>query len=236
MMSCTIVIPARLDATRLPRKPLLDIGGVPMCVSVAKRAIAANIGRVIVACCGDEIAHEVKKHGVDAIVTDPTLQSGTDRVFAAMQFEPKTDFVINLQGDLPLVDPKILSKLIEFSKSHPNFDITTPVCKVDDAGSNNKVKVVMTNDSKALYFSRSNIPYGASSYFEHVGIYMYKYESLKKFVSLPSSYLEKCEKLEQLRALENGMSIGCCIIDSSPQSVDTIEDYLVVLSQIKNID
>lgn len=233
MLSCAIVIPSRLAAVRLPRKPLLEIDGVPMIVSVAKRAKQANIGKVIVSCCGGEIADAVKSHGINAVITDPDLPSGTDRVFAAIDKMEKVDVVINLQGDIPLVDPKVLPLLLDALEKNKDWSIATPVAKVQDADSPSKVKVAMSDNNRALYFSRSKIPYGSDFYFEHIGVYAYRYDDLKRFVSLEQSSLEKFEKLEQLRALDDGMIIGCVCVDKAPISVDTFEDYEAVLRYLK---
>lgn len=233
-MSIIILIPARLAATRLPNKPLADIHGKPMIVHVMERAKEANIGPVVVACCCESIKNIIEQHGGTAILTNPDHASGTDRIFEALEiFDPEGDFshIINLQGDLPFIDPQSL-QILSRHMIEGDYDMTTlaaPLVDKDDFHNSNVVKIAMTpvpenQCTKAYYFSRSSIPYHASQGYHHIGIYGYKRDALKQFVSASPSILEKDEKLEQLRALELGMQIHAVVMNTVPYSVDTQED------------
>ena len=228
-----IVIPARISSTRLPKKMLAEIDGDPLIVKTYKSAIAANIGKVIVACDGPEIAKVIENAGGNAVITDPALPSGTDRVFAAWKSydrEKKYKYLINVQGDLPFINPKFISGTAEFLKNS-DYDITTPAAPIYDNSFeiNSVVKIAVTftseSEGQALYFSRSPIPFGGP-YYHHVGLYCFRTETLEKFVALPQSRLEKIEKLEQLRAMENGMKIGVKLFSDlePPISIDTQAD------------
>lgn len=232
-MKSLILIPARMASTRLPGKPMADIGGIPMIVRVAQQAEAASIGPVIIATDAPEIATAVTKAGFEAVMTGDHHQSGSDRIFEALTaFDTAGEFeaIINLQGDLPAIPPgdiqAVLSPLKEF-----DADIATLGCEiVDDAERSdpNVVKIVGSPVGekllKALYFSRATVPWGDGPLHHHIGIYGYRRDALQRFVSLPPSPLEKRERLEQLRALEAGMSIYAGIVDSVPISVDTPDD------------
>lgn len=224
-----IVIPARMQATRLPGKPLALIGDAPMIVQVMRRALEADIGPVLIACDGEEIAAAVHAHGGTAIITDPALPSGSDRVWEAVkQFDPeaKHDIIINLQGDLPTLAPHLLRDLL------PPFDaaavdITTlaaVIARPEEHASPNVVKAVRAENGRALYFTRATAPHGEGSRYHHIGVYAYRRSALQRFVSLPPSPLELREKLEQLRALEAGMRIDIVVADTVPLGVDTPED------------
>lgn len=228
-----IVIPARVGSTRLPGKMLADINGDPLIVRTYKSVVAANVGPVIVACDGQEIVDVIKAAGGEAIITDPALPSGTDRVYAAYKkydTEKKFKYIINVQGDLPFVDSRFISSCAELMRTE-RYDMTTPAAPITDESYkvNSVVKIAVAHvsetEGKALYFSRSPIPFGGP-YYHHVGLYCFRVNALEKFMSLPQSSLEKIEKLEQLRALENGMTIGIRILPDieSPISVDTAED------------
>lgn len=229
-----VVIPARMASERLPGKPLADIGGVPMIVHVMQRAMAANVGPVVVACAEVEIADAVRAGGGTAVMTDPNLPSGTDRVRAAADIiDPEKNYncVINVQGDLPTLDPLAVSAAVDVLAEVPDCDISTLVVATEDAreiADPNVVKAVLTMESdkrgRALYFTRASAPSGVGSVWHHVGIYAYRRDALDKFCALPPSPLEKREKLEQLRALEAGMRIDAAVIDSEPHGVDTPED------------
>ena len=236
-MSRSIVcIPARLEATRLPGKPLADIHGRPMIVHVWERAMAAEIGRVVVATDAEEIAAVVRGAGGEAVMTRNDHQSGSDRVFEAVsRIDPEldADFVINLQGDLPTLEPSLVRTCLE-SFTGRDTAITTLGVEIKDAGektSPNVVKVVGSSIGqtrpgllRALYFTRATAPAGEGPLYHHIGIYGYRRAALERFVSLPPSPLEKREKLEQLRALEHGMRIDCAIVDTVPLGVDTPDD------------
>lgn len=239
-----IVIPSRIASTRLPRKALAEIDGEAMVVHVARRAVAAGLGPVLVAAGDEEIRQAVAgMAGVEALLTDPALPSGSDRVQAALKaYDPQGhyDCVINLQGDLPLVEPTTLQQALR-PLEEGQFDIGTLVAPVQspaerDADSVVKVACTFREDedvARALYFSRSVIPWGAGAYWHHVGVYAWRCEALARFVTLPPSGLEVREKLEQLRALEAGMTIGCARIETAPLGVDTPEDLARVRASVR---
>ena len=237
-----VIIPARLAATRLPDKPLATIAGAPMIVHVWRRAVEAGVGPVIVACADREIAEAVEAAGGEAVMTDPGLPSGSDRVRAAAAIrDPGGRFgiVVNLQGDLPAIDPALIrASLIPLRE--PAVDIATLVVPTADPGERdnpNVVKAVMSLADRAaagptagpmvgraLYFTRAAAPSGAGPVWHHIGIYAWRRPALDRFVGLPPSPLEKREKLEQLRALEAGMRIDAAVVDGVPFGVDTPED------------
>jgi len=233
-MKPIVLIPARMASTRLPGKPLADIAGTPMIVRVWRQAIAAEIGPVVVAAAEREIAAAIEAVGGRAVLTPPELPSGSDRIFAALERVDRAgdhDVIVNLQGDLPDLDPAHIKKVIE-PLSNPAVDIATLVVEIDndaDRADPSVVKpaVVWSSDGRsgrALYFSRATIPSGAGSVFHHLGIYAYRRAALTRFVALSPSPLEKREKLEQLRALEAGMHVAVMRVDSVPLSVDTADD------------
>jgi len=229
-----LVIPARMASTRLPGKPLADIGGIPMILHVMERAKAANVGPVVIACAEAEIAEAVRTAGGQAVLTDPDLPSGTDRVRAAVEIiDPDGNFdcVVNVQGDLPTLDPLAVSTAVDVLNANPACDIATLVVATEDAREikdPNVVKAVLALESatrgRALYFTRSSAPSGEGPVFHHIGLYAYRRAALDSFCALPPSPLEKRERLEQLRALEAGMRIDAAIVDSAPEGVDTPED------------
>ncbi len=235
-MNPVILIPARLGSTRLPGKPLADICGVPMIVHVLRRALEADIGPVAVACAEQEIAEAVRAAGGTAVLTDPALPSGSDRIFAALQqLDPDGahDVIINLQGDLPAIDPGFLAEVCRpILISRERFDIGTLVAPIGgetEADASQVVKAACAfaeseTIAPALYFSRRRIPFGEGPLWHHIGVYAYRREALARFVALPESPLEQREKLEQLRALEAGMRIGVARVSHAPFGVDTLED------------
>jgi 3-deoxy-manno-octulosonate cytidylyltransferase (CMP-KDO synthetase) len=229
-----VVIPSRMASTRLPGKPLADINGKPMIVLMLERGMQANIGPVAVACGDPEIAAVVRAAGGRAVLTDPDLPSGSDRVHAALaELDPDGvhNVVVNLQGDFPTLDPASL-RLVVSPLADPAVDIGTLVVPIRDATEANTDSFVkaacLFEDGQtiapALYFSRQPIPWGPGPLWHHVGIYAYRRAALARFVSLPQSPLERREKLEQLRALENGMRIACVRMEHGPFGVDTPED------------
>lgn len=232
-MNPIVVIPSRLASTRLPRKPLADIHGRPMIVHVLDRAREADIGPVAVACADQEIADAVRAAGGIAVLTDPSLPSGSDRVQAALAVldpQGRHDVVVNLQGDLPTI-PAVQLRAVITPLSDPQIDIATLVAPAtaEEAALASVVKAVCAFDggravSPALYFSRAPIPWGPGPLWHHIGIYAYRRAALAKFVALPASPLEKRESLEQLRALEAGMRIACARVDHAPFGVDTPAD------------
>lgn len=231
MSKSLIMIPARLAATRLPNKPLLDIRGEPMIVHVLRRGLEAGLGPVVVACCSSEIARVVEKAGGHAVITEADLPSGTDRIFAAGEiFDPAHDYetIINLQGDLPFISPQTIQAVTK-PFENPDVDMTTiAACMTLKEEIENphivKIAIAMPEGSqrgRALYFSRQPIPHQAPTYYHHIGVYGYRRSSLERFVSTPPTALERIEKLEQLRALELGMRIDVEIVQEVPQSIDT---------------
>ncbi len=229
-----IIIPVRLASTRLPNKPLADICGKTMIHRVYEQAVKSGLGEVVIACDGEEIAAEAKKIGAKFVITDPNLPSGTDRIYAAFK-ELKKDFsvIVNLQGDLPNIDPAVINAAAETALKD-DCDIATVASKIKNSSeitNPNVVKIAIAENGRALYFSRAAIPHSKKDfddYFHHIGIYAYKKSALEKFVNLAPSSLEKRESLEQLRALENGMNIFVKVVDAHPLSVDTKEDLEVV--------
>lgn len=224
-----IIIPARLAATRLPQKPMAMIGNYPMIVHVWKRAMEAKIGPVLVACDSPEIADAIKKVGGEAILTDPNHPSGSDRIWEALsKYDPakKYDIIVNLQGDLPTLDSKLLPVLLTALKK-PGTDIATlaaPITRQEEHDNPSVVKAVIAQSGRALYFTRTSAPYGEGPRYHHIGIYGYTRSALERFVALRPSPLELREKLEQLRALENGLQIEVSVVETVPLGVDTPED------------
>ena len=233
-MKPIVVIPARMASTRLPGKPLADIGGVPMIVRVWRQAMAAKVGPVVVAAAEREIAEAVEAAGGRAVLTSPDLPSGSDRVFAALNAVDRAfehDIVVNLQGDLPTIDPGAIRASLD-ALITTGADIATLAAESEDgedADNPNATKVVASWDvggtrGRAHYFTRAHAPWGKGPVFVHVGLYAYKREALAHFVGLQPSPLELREKLEQLRALEAGMTIAVARVDEVPLSVDTAQD------------
>ena len=230
-----VMIPARLASTRLPNKPLAEIGGVPMIVQVWRRACAAGVGPVVVACAEPAIADAVTAHGGQALLTDPELPSGTDRIYQALcALDPERRFVrvINLQGDLPTLEPAAIRASLEPLEALGSDIGTLAVATEDpaDKAEPSVVKAIITFDEerprlgRALYFTRATAPSGAGPVYHHIGIYAYQRPVLERFAALPPSPLERRERLEQLRALEAGMQIGVALVDTVPLGVDTSVD------------
>ncbi len=227
-----VLIPARMASTRLPGKPLADIAGTPMIVRVWRQAVAAAIGPVVVAAAEAEIAAAIEMAGGTAVLTDPDLPSGSDRIFQALErVDPKGthDVIVNLQGDLPALDPAMI-RLVAQTLAASGADIATLAAEIDDPADRDNPAVVKPvvawagRRGRALYFTRARAPSGEGPLFHHVGIYAYTRAALARFVAAPPSPLERREKLEQLRALELGMRIEVARVDSVPLSVDTPAD------------
>jgi len=223
-----VIIPARMASTRLPGKPLALIGGVPMIVRVWERATASFPGPVVVACDGVAIAEAVERAGGRAVLTDPDLPSGSDRIYAALgQADPqkKHDIIVNIQGDMPTLDLALVGQVVALMH-RPEVAIGTLAALISEAREVHDpavVKVAVAESGRALYFSRATIPHGEGPCYHHIGIYAYRRTALEQFVALPPSPLEKREKLEQLRALEAGMRIDVGITRAVPLGVDTPE-------------
>ncbi len=240
-----VIIPARLGATRLPDKPLADIHGQPMIVHVWRRAMAAAVGPVVVACEEEAIAEAIRQAGGEAVLTRPDHASGSDRIFEALETldpEGRHDTVINLQGDLPTIAPEILRAVLT-PLAEPAVDIATVAAPINDAAERSDPSVVkvaadfaadFAGDSanegiaRALYFSRTPVPWDGGDasrpLYHHIGLYAFRRAALARFVALPPSPLEKRERLEQLRALEAGMRIDVALVDTIPLGVDTPAD------------
>ena len=241
-----ILIPARMASTRLPGKPLADIHGLPLIVHVWRRAMAADLGPVVVACAEPEIADAVTADGGRAVLTRPDHGSGSDRIFEALEAldpEGRHDAVINLQGDLPNITPEVLRAVLA-PLADPAVDIATLVAEITDPEERSnpnvpKAALVFSEPApgmpaeippvaRALYFSRTPVPWNGgdpeSPLYHHIGLYAYRRAALAHFVSLPASGLERRERLEQLRALEAGMRIDAALVDTIPLGVDTPAD------------
>lgn len=232
-MNPLIMIPARMAATRLPNKPLADIGGKPMIVRAYEQAALSGLPVVIAA--GDpEIVDVVNAAGGRAVLTDPDLPSGSDRIRAALEAvdpDGAHDAVINVQGDMPFADPGLATACAALLHGEPSCDIATlvaPESGPDDRANPDVVKAVLALEDglrhgRALYFTRSTL-YGDGPVWRHIGVYGYRREALLRFCDAPQSPLERREKLEQLRALEMGMQIWAAVIDEAPISVDNPAD------------
>ena len=230
-MNPIVVIPARMAATRLPGKPLADIGGTPMILRAHERAAASGL-RVAVAAGDAEIVEVVRAAGGEAVLTDPALPSGSDRVRAALDAldpERRHDAVVNLQGDMPFADPSTSTLCVELLAE--GGDIATLVAAEahpSDRANPDVVKAVLAlpegaDRGRALYFTRSTL-YGDGPVWRHVGVYGYRREALDRFCAAPPSPLERREKLEQLRALEMGLTIRAAVVAEAPLSVDNPAD------------
>lgn len=233
-MNPIILIPARMASTRLPGKPLALIKGRPMILHVLDRAREAGLAPVAVACSEIEVFDAVIKDGGVAVMTDPNLPSGSDRVKQALdRLDPAGihDVVINLQGDLPTLPPGMLADVLA-PLEDASYDLATlvaPVTSAEEAGASSVVKAVCgfakgARVAPGLYFSRQAVPWGEGPLWHHIGIYAWRRSALARFVALPEGVLEQREKLEQLRALEAGMRIACAQADHAPFGVDTPAD------------
>jgi 3-deoxy-manno-octulosonate cytidylyltransferase (CMP-KDO synthetase) len=229
-----VVIPARMASRRLPGKPLADINGLPMIVHVWKRAVEANVGQVLVAAAELPIVHAVKAHGGDAIMTDPLLASGTDRVAAALDIrDPKGNFafIVNLQGDLPTIEPLAVRRCLA-GLVNEQVDIATIATRIwDEADVANphivKALAPLSDDREVAFardFQRRPGPENGPIFWHHIGVYAYRRQALQRFVKLPVSNHEEERQLEQMRALDNGMKIAVVRVDSLPLGVDTPAD------------
>ncbi|MER9303625.1 3-deoxy-manno-octulosonate cytidylyltransferase [Mesorhizobium sp. M0496] len=240
-MSTLILIPARMASTRLPGKPLADISGAPMIVHVARRAAEAGLGRVVVATDTQSVAEAVRAHGFEAVMTRMDHESGSDRIheaLVALDPERKIETIVNVQGDLPTIDPGIIVASLRPFEDEA-VDIATlgvEIVRDEEKTNPNVVKIVGSPRPefeivgshrmrlKALYFTRATAPWGEGPLYHHVGLYAYRRAALERFVALKPSPLERRERLEQLRALEAGMRIDAEIVRSLPLGVDTPED------------
>lgn len=228
-----VLIPARMSSTRLPGKPLADIHGVPMIVQVWRRAMEADVGAVIVAADSVDIVAAVEKAGGRAVMTRPDHASGSDRIYEAIcEADPqgKHDVVVNVQGDLPTIAPQVIRAALA-PLENSAVDIATlaaVITRPEERDDPNVVKLVGTeigaSRRRALYFTRATAPWGEGPLFHHIGLYAYRRAALERFVKMPPSPLELRERLEQLRALEDGMRIDAEIVETVPLGVDTPHD------------
>ncbi|MBM7050387.1 MULTISPECIES: 3-deoxy-manno-octulosonate cytidylyltransferase [Rhizobium] len=228
-----VLIPARMASTRLPGKPLADICGLPMIVQVAKRAREAAIGRIVVAVDHEDTYAAVASAGFEVVMTRKDHQSGSDRIYEALQAvdpEGRAEIIVNVQGDLPTIDPETIRASLR-PLENPAVDIATLTVEIKDEEEKTAPSVVKVvgsaisdNRLRALYFTRTTAPYGNGPLYHHIGLYAYRRTALAKFVSLGPSPLELRESLEQLRALEAGMRIDVEIVDTIPLGVDTPAD------------
>ncbi|MBN2752360.1 MAG: 3-deoxy-manno-octulosonate cytidylyltransferase [Rhodospirillaceae bacterium] len=237
-LSPIIMIPARMASERLPGKPLADILGKPMIVRVWERAQAAGVGPVVVACAEQDIKQAVEAEGGIAVLTRPDHPSGSDRIFEALsQIDPdhRHRTVINVQGDLPTIDPALILAALKplVSGAYDMATLVAEIVRAEEKSDPNVVKAVAGFDpddpdpwpiARALYFSRVAVPANAGPLYHHIGLYAYRREALENFVAWPPGILEKREKLEQLRALEHGLSIAAVRVDTVPLGVDTAAD------------
>ncbi len=245
MSKFNIIIPARMQSSRLANKMLLDVVGLPLCVRVAKQALKTNAQTVIVATDHIDIFNACNEHGINVMMTSITHQSGTDRLAEVVKKLNWSldEIVINLQGDEPLIDPILINQLAEFiiSKKTPIATVAHPIHDIDDISNPNIVKTVLDKNENAMYFSRASIPFYRNGFnnsqtklnvLRHVGIYAYTVQFLHEYVQLPNCALEHVECLEQLRSLYNGYKIAVMQSDNVPVTgVDTADD----LHRVKNI-
>ena len=227
-----IIIPARYASTRLPGKPLIKIDGKSIIQWVYEKASQSkSADEVIVATDDERIFEEVKSFGGKVKMTSSCHESGSDRIAEIVKENPEIEIIVNVQGDEPLITPESIDEAINALMGDKNADIATLIREITDKEeilNPNTVKVVTDNAGKALYFSRSPVPYertpGHTKFYAHIGLYAYRRESLLKMTELPQTNLEKAESLEQLRALQNGMTIKTVVVDYKPIGIDTPED------------
>lgn len=237
-----VVIPARYGSSRLPGKPLLQLCGYPLFWHVFQRVIESGVAAedIVLATDDNRIASEAIRLSIPCVMTDVNHSSGTDRLNEVATTLGWSDdiLVLNVQGDEPLIPSALIRQLIEFTKKNDQFAITTVISEIQSAGdvaNPNIVKVALGERGRAVYFSRSPIPYSRdepqsmNAVYRHIGIYAYSVNSLRQFCQYPESVLEQLEKLEQLRALSCGMSVGATIVEQAPpHGIDTEQDYLTV--------
>jgi 3-deoxy-manno-octulosonate cytidylyltransferase (CMP-KDO synthetase) len=233
MQNTIVMIPSRLASTRLPDKPLADIHGEPMIVHVWRRAMAAEVGRVVVATDSAAIARAVRDVGGETVMTRADHTTGSDRIFEALnKVDPDGEFdrIVNLQGDLPTLEPRLVRACLAplEAKGVHIGTLAAEITVAEEMTNPNVVKAIGTpigpKRLRALYFTRATAPTGEGPLYHHIGIYAYQRSALERFVSQSPSPLERRERLEQLRALEDGMRIDIEIVDTVPLGVDTPAD------------
>lgn len=238
-----IIIPARYESSRLRGKPLIEVGGKPIIQWVFERAVQAKYAdRIIIATDNEQIYETALMFGAEAEMTSDTHNSGSDRIAEVVERHPEISYIINLQGDEPLIKPENIDIVASLLKEDTNTDVSTLVREITDEkdmNNPNLVKCVFDNKGYALYFSRSKIPYerniGYAKCYGHIGIYGYTRNALLTMTSTNQTSLELAESLEQLRVLQMGMKIKISIIEDSPIGIDTIEDLNNFRSKIMTI-
>lgn len=240
-MKNIIVIPARYNSQRLKGKVLLELKGKTILEWVLEKASRSKLKDDIVVATEDlKVYEHVEKLGYKCFLTSKEHKSGTDRISEVLSKLSEYYYIVNLQADEPFIEPKIIDSIFEKLHNDDETHIVTPIAKIKDVkeiNNPNVVKVVFDKNYFAIYFSRSAIPYNRSGnaiYYKHIGIYGYKRDSLFNFVNLPTSKLEEIEKLEQLRAIENGLKIRCILVDYSGISIDTMEDLEKAKQMLEN--
>lgn len=243
MSKVHVVIPARYASSRFPGKVLAQLCGKPMIQHVYERASESDADAVFIATDEPKVYDAVTAFGGKCVMTSSEHQSGTDRIFEAVNnLDEKPDIIINVQGDEPLIPASVINELIQVMKDNPDLPMATVAVELDRAYINdpNKVKVIFDKNNRAIYFSRAPIPFAreggiAAPAYLHWGIYAYRFDTLKRFVSLPTGRLENCEKLEQLRVLEDGMPIYVITTDLQSVGVDTPEDLAEAEQKMKEL-
>lgn len=251
MAGFTVLIPARLASTRLPDKPLADIGGLPMVVRVAQQARRSSASRVVVATDSDRVAQACEAHGVEVVLTQTDHVSGSDRLAEACVLLGLADdvLVVNVQGDEPMIAPLLIDAVASALREHPEAAMGTaahPIALAEEFASRDVVKVVLDQRGMALYFSRAPIPLwreGQAGQWDpahpplrHIGIYSYRVGFLRAFAALPPAPLEQAEALEQLRALWHGHRIAVHVTDEAPgPGIDTPQDLERVRAQLARV-
>lgn len=232
MGKTAIIIPARYGSSRLEGKPLIEVNGKPIIQWVYEKAQASKLADMIIVATDDErIFNAVKAFGGKVEMTSADHKCGSDRIREVVERHPEISYIVNLQGDEPLIKPDSIDAVARNVQEDEKADISTLIRVLEteeEINNPNLVKCVIDNNGFAMYFSRSKIPYerntGVATFYGHLGIYGYKREALLKMTSLPQTPLEKTESLEQLRALENGMKIKTSVVDFVPVGIDTLED------------
>ncbi len=227
------VIPARYHSTRFPGKVLATIAGKPMIQHVYENSLSANLSRLLIATDDPRVAAVAESFGAEVVMTSPEHRSGTERI-AEVAKKVEADAFVNIQGDEPLIHPEIINKVVRELEQGEEMVSVFTIIKPEEAESPDVVKVILDREGYALYFSRSPIPFGAEFYLKHIGIYGYTRTCLLNFVSYPFSYLEKWERLEQLRALFNGIKIKMVETKRKLVAVDRPEDIKKVEEFLKN--
>lgn len=231
MGKTAIIIPARYGSSRLEGKPLIEVFGKPIIQWVYEKAQQSKLADIIIVATDDKRIYDaVKSFGGNVEMTSTEHKCGSDRIKEVVMRHPEISYIVNLQGDEPLIKPESIDEVAKNVKEDKLADISTLIRKItpDEAENPNLVKCVVDNSGFAMYFSRSKIPFerniGKSDFYGHLGIYGYKREALIKMTELPQSYYEQSESLEQLRALQNGMKIKTSMVDFVPVGIDTMED------------